>query len=491
MGEVHSAAATLAPRCNLDAEAAVLSAALLDSDAALELTELLAPEDFYADANRRVFEAILGLLQQGTSVDVVSASARLRDSNRLEQIGGTPYLAQLIDATPAIANLGDHAKLVRDSARVRRAGVTFQRLAAEAKALEIQDTDEWLESCESRACAATVDRGERQATSADYRDLAKACYEQITVASKAGKPTLGRSTGFQKLDEHIGGVEGGDLIVVAGRPGMGKTALALQITETIARDVHAPALGIVLSLEMAKERLMIRSLARVAGERARELRTGRPGNWSNVTEAVHELAKLPIIVDDAPGLTPLRLRSKVRRLHATLRARFPQLPLGVIVVDYIQLMGADDVRRGGTRTEEISQITRALKLTAKELNCTVLALSQFRRPPPGKSAPRPELGELRDSGSIEQDADVVLAIHRDDAYRKPGAEPDGKAELIVLKGRNSGEGVHFVRFDGARTAFFDEYQAAGTLPFTNGANNGHQHHQQQQQQQHNYDQRYP
>ncbi len=471
-----------APRCDLEAEAAVLSAALLSTEAALEAVELLSETEFYADANRRVFAAIAAILADSHEVDVVAVAAALRAENRLEQVGGTPYLAQLCDATPAVAHVADHARIVRNHARVRRAGATFQVLAAEARSAPIDDTDAWLESCESRACWATLERGSAPPTAGDYAELAKEAYEHVAAASHRGLPSLGRSTGFHALDQHLGGLEGGDLIVVAGRPGMGKTALACQMAETIARDAADPGLGIIFSLEMTRQRLMLRSLARVAGEHTRALRSGTPRNWSNVATATQTLGELPIMMDDESGLTPLRLRSKLRRHHATLRGRFPKLPLGIVVVDYIQLMGADTVRRGGTRTEEISQITRALKLTAKEYNCVVLALSQLRRPPPGKSAPRPELTDLRDSGSIEQDADVVLAIHREDAYRSPGAQPDGKAEFIILKGRNSGEGIHIVRFDGARTAFFDDYEAAPRLPFTNGGN-GHEQHQ--------YDARYP
>lgn len=486
MGETQAA-----PRADLDAEAAVLSAALLEVDAALELIELITPGDFYADANRRVFSAIHAVLADGGTPDVVSVASRLRADGRLEQIGGTPYLAQLADATPAVSHVAEHARIVKNLARIRRAGSTFALLAAEATSAPIDDADAWLERCEQRALGATGERGTGEPTASSYRELAAKAYETIAEASKQGKPRIGRSTGFRKLDDHIGGLEAGDLIILAGRPGMGKTALALQIAEHIASDVSDPGMGIVLSLEMTRDRLMLRSLGRVSGERMRELRIGKPGNWSRVCDATANLSKLPIIVDDDGELTPLKLRAKVRRHLQTLRAACPTMPLGMIVVDYVQLMDADFTRRGGTRTEELTQITRALKRTAKDFGCTVLALSQFRRPAPGKTAARPELADLRDSGSIEQDADVVLAIHRDDAYRPPHEKKDGLAELLVLKGRNSGEAVHIVRFDGARTAFFDDQEGEPMLPFASATSNGGHTNGHANEHADDYDQRYP
>ncbi|HET9954141.1 MAG TPA: replicative DNA helicase [Polyangiaceae bacterium] len=478
----------LLPRCDLDAEAAVLSAALLSQDAALEVAEILRADDFFGDANRHVFNAIVAVLAENGACDIVAVQARLRATGRLEQVGGSPYLAQLADATPAIANVAEHARVVRNLARVRRAGAVFALLAAEAKAAPIEDFDAWLESCEARACAATAERGDGPATASDYRELAADAYEQFSAASKAGKPMLGRAMGFHNVDQHLGGVEPGDLVVIAGRPGMGKTAYALQVAETISSDARDKGLAVIFSLEMNRKRLIVRSISRVVGVAANSLRAGKVADWSAVSAGVATLGTLPVVVDDDPSLTPMRLRAKLRRHVAGLRRSFPGYPLACVVVDYIQLMNVDNARKQSTRAEEISQITRSLKQIAKEFNCTVFALSQFRRLDPGKAAPRPQLHDLRESGSIEQDADVVLALHREDYYRPPEKQThDGRTEVLVLKGRNSGEAVHLIKFHGRTTSFSDDFEPRKQLDLINGANGNGQHYDDSEQ----YEARYP
>lgn len=464
------------PRCDLDAEAAVLSAALLWPDAALEALEILGPGDFYSDANRHVFTAILAVVAENSGCDVVAVSARLRATGRLEQIGGTPYLGQLADATPAVANVAQHARVIKNLARIRRAGSVFAQLAAEARTADIEDADAWLESCEARACAATLERG-RADTAADYHVLSGAVYDRIYSASKRSDVVLGRSSGFQKLDEHILGFMPGELVIIAGRPGQGKTALALQITEAMTRDARDPCAGVIFSLEMTKEQLMERSMCRVSGESSRLLRVGKPENWSRVTEAAASLGRLPIIVDDESGMSALRLRAKLRRHRATLRSKDPNLKLGVIMVDYLQLMRADHTsKRHQTRTEEIGDITGTLKQLAKETGCVVIALSQFRRPDRkgNEIPPPPQLSDLKDSGAIEQDADTVIAIHREDQYRLDKKSRDGRTELLILKARKAEEGMHLVKFHGDRTMFTDDYVEPPTERYQRGRNgNGH------------------
>lgn len=455
----HKPVPVAPPRCDLRAEAAVLSAMLLSEDAALECVELLSPPDFFADANRRIFDAAREVLAEGAHLDVVAVLAKLRLSGRLEQVGGSPYLASIADATPAVAHVADHARIIRDLARLRRAGDLFSALASEAKNADIEDVSAWLESCESRAYQATSDRGDGKPTASDYTELAREAYKEVAEAAQKGRQMLGRTTGFRVLDEHLGGLEAGDLIVLAGRPGHGKTALAVQIAENVAKDASEPAAAIVLSQEMLRVRLMLRSFARHAGETLRQLRTGQPSSWSNLQRAVQGLAGMPIIIDDEKRLTPLKVRAKARRHYNTIRAKNPGIPLGLIVIDYVQLMQADFHERGETRASEIGRITRELKITAGEFGCAVLLLSQLRRADKSRAksgqTPRPTLEDLRDSGSIEADADVVLALHREDEHRAPGEQTDGIAELLALKGRNSGRGAHELHFDGARTAFFE------------------------------------
>lgn len=447
---------SLAPRCDLDAEAAVLSACLLDTDAALEALELLEPAHFYADANRRIFEAVGVLAGEGSKIDVVAVLALLRAQGRDQQIGGSPYLAQLAYATPAIAHMSDHARIVRGWARVRLAGEMFTVLATEAKTAPLEDIDGWLESCESRAYTATANRGDVAPVAGTYRELATEAFASVERAAREGRNTLGLNSGFRTIDQHLGGLCGGELIIIAGRPGSGKTAWCAQILENVAKDISDPAACLMFSQEMPRAGLMMRSLARAAGTTGRALRTGSVSDWGALTEAAVSLGALPIMIDDEPRLTPMRLRAKIRRHASTIRQQYGAARrIRVIGVDYIQLMSVDGARKNDTRANELGTISRELKLLAKEMDATVIALSQLRRPERGKTVPRPELSDLRDSGALEADADVVMAIHRADEYRKPGEAKDGLAEIGVLKGRSSGSGWHLLKFDGSSTSFHD------------------------------------
>lgn len=462
------------PRCDLEAEAAVLSACLLSEDAALEVIDLLDAGDFYADANRRVFESVVDILRASGRVDVLSVASLLRANGRMEQIGGSTYLAQLADATPAVAHVAHHAKIVRDLARIRRAEQVFTALATSARMEAITDVDAWLENCEATAYAATANRGDGKPTAFTYRDLARMAYREIAEANRKGATMLGRSTGFASLDAHLGGMEGGDLIVLAGRPGHGKTALALQVLENVAAGGASanPAAGVMLSQEMLGVRLLLRSVARHGGEPLRLLRQGKPSNWNTVQAATNKLADLPAMIDDEKRLTPLKVRAKIRRHLNTIRTRFPEIPLGLVVIDYIQLMQADGQIRGENRSLELGRITRELKMTAGEFNVPILLLSQLRRADKrsgkGGNAPKPTLEDLRDSGSIEADADVVIAVHREDEHRPPDEKPDGLADLLVLKGRNSGRANHQLKFDGSRTEFFEPNVSQLGIEFENG-----------------------
>lgn len=438
------------PRHDLDAEAACLSAAMISNDHALELTELLAPTDFYADANRKIYDAIRDLVARGEPADNVAVAAELRAAKRFEAVGGASYLAQVTDATPSVAHLGKHASIVRSLARVRAATATFQQLTAEAYTAAMPDVDAWLEDAERRAYAATADRASNDDGPTTYAASMPGMFQEI---QEGGVRALGMPTGFRELDAHAHGLGRGQLWFVAGRPGHGKTALAQQLAEQIA-DADPDAGSVFCSMEMPRGDLILRALARrsrlpLNSIKARQL--DRDG-WHRIANAAAELVKLPIAIPEADALTPLGLRRKVRRAYAELRAARPSVSLALVVVDYVQLMSGDDVPKGMTRAVELGQISRSLKNLAKELNCTLVVLSQLARKQRG-AAKRPELDELRDSGALEADADLVLALHRPDEYRKPGTEPDGKCEVLILKGRNCGTGFHELRFDGPSSRF--------------------------------------
>lgn len=445
-------------RADLDAEAAVLSAALLDDGAALDAVDSLEPSDFWADANRIVFETIRDVVRTGARADVVTVSSAIRASGKLERIGGTPYLAQLADATPAVSHVRDHANVVRNLARLRRAQNLFRKLSIEAGTVEVGDVDEWLSQAEASAYQATAERRGIEETAMMYGELALDTYRAVEQASerrKAGEEVgYGVTTGLKCLDRHLGGYFGGQLIVIAARPRCGKTSLAAQAAEAIAAGSQAV---VFLSCEMTRQELMERAIARRIGVPVRYLRQGLPGDWNVLARTTEELSRLPLIVDDESDITPLRARAKVRRHYAKIRSRFPGIDLGAVVVDYLQLLNPDasEARRSETRAIELGRITRSLKLLAKELNVPVIALSQLRRPEKHQKVQPPTLEDLRDSGRIEEDADVVILLHREDLYRPPHEERTNDADIMVAKARGNEEAVHTVKWDGQRTQFYE------------------------------------
>lgn len=442
-------------RQDLDAEGALLSA--LFDGRALDVLELLAPEDYYSDANRRVHEAARDVVTAGGTVDSVSVSARLRAEGRYEQVGGAAYLGTLL-TQPFTLDLAAAARTVREWARVRRASVLWQTLVAESKASELPDVSAWLASCEARAYAVTQTEREATAKGASYADSMHAVKARW-VEQQAHKEarTWGTATGYHRLDEHTGGLLPGQLWYIAARPGQGKSAFLQQLLEHVAERGGGEAACLMASMEMSFDELSIRALARRAQLSYRAVASGRIENyaWNDFTEAAREVATWPVVIDDEKRLSPMRLRAKVRRRFAQLRDRHPRAKLRAIGVDYVQLMVSDQdmERRGMTRAEELGQISSALKAMAGEFECTVIALSQVRRPEKGKAPPRPELDDMRDSGALEADGDIVISLHRPDQYRKGGEQKDGRCEVHVLKGRACGEMSCELLFDGATTHF--------------------------------------
>ena len=454
---------TRVPPSDLSAEEACLSAALLSSNAADELVELITPGEFFAVAHRRIFEAILELRLEHQPADIVSVAGVLRTKELLHGVGGSPALAKLADATPSIANVATHAAIVRKWARVRLAITTFQNCAIEGYG-DVGDVDTWLNQCEARvfkACAS--DSADRESV-ATYGEALTEAYDLVRSAYKGGTQLVGRSTGFSCLDEHLGGLAAGDLVYLAGRPGQGKTSLAMQIAEAIAAQ---RTIVPFFSLEMNRQQLALRSLARLSSVPLRALRRGRIDTreqWDRLAETITRQARVPLIVDDGEELSPMRLRRRIRRHVAAMRSQHGELPLGAVFVDYVQLMKGDVQRQGrpnaNTRNEELSEISKDLKRIGKEFGCPVIALSALARPQRGTAVKPPELHDLRDSGALEFDADIVLAIHREDEYVDP-AKRTGLADIIALKARNAGSGKFTVHFDGRVTAF---YESQGSLP---------------------------
>jgi replicative DNA helicase len=478
MSAVEAAGAPLAPSGGrvppneLDAEAAVLSAVLLDADAFDRVQELLSPEHFYADANRRIYEAVLDLKSMsGQPVDILSVAAWLRDRNRLAQIGGTPYLAQLADATPAVAHVENHARLIREKWRLRQLISTCQRVTAEGYA-GCEDVQSFIDSAEQAVF--DIARVPAHSNMVSAKDAIHKAFDILTETARRGGGVTGIESGFRELDRMCSGLHRGDLYIVAGRPGMGKTSFVMNLAVNVAAPrgaaadespatfdapIEQPGYGVLFcSLEMPKEQLAARLLASEARVDMSNIRSGRipREDWSKLTDAAARLSKLPLWIDDTPALTLLDLRAKIRRLQAEI-SRGDSLVkaqgLGLVAVDYLQLMQGR--RDAGSREQEISELSRGLKQLAKEMSVPVVALSQLNRAVETRTTKdkRPQLSDLRESGAIEQDADAIFFIYRDYYYFKENADKRHIAEIIVAKQRNGPTGHFDTRFTEAYTRF--------------------------------------
>jgi replicative DNA helicase len=463
-GEPKPVAGRVPPH-DLDAEAAVLAAVLLERDALDKVLEILKPAHFYSDANRRVFEAAVELTTEGTPVDITTVASWLRSREWINQIGGPSYLAQLVDATPAVAHVESHARVVVEKWRVRQLIGTCQRIAAEGYG-DFGDVQEFLDNAEHSIC--TLARTGTKTSVRPIGQVLKGFFEKLSAAAERGDRVTGLSTGYQRLDAMTAGLHNGNLIIIAGRPGMGKTAFALNLAvnaaspRTVHRDgvVHQePGVGVcVFSLEMQDEELggrMVTSEGRVDGAKVRQGFL-QSEDWRRLTEASSYIAHLPIFVDETGAIGLLELRAKVRRLQAELarpaKRGEPEQRLGLIVIDYLQLMKG---RAGAqNREQEISEISRGLKELAKELRVPIIAISQLNRSVETRNTKdkRPQLSDLRESGAIEQDADLILFLYRDEYYNDD-TNMKGIAEVIVAKQRNGPTGKVFVRFGSSYTRF--------------------------------------
>lgn len=450
-------------RADTDTEAAVLCACLIDHDVALEMADRLSPDVFYSDANRFIFEAIRDIARDGARVEAVLVLGRLRDGNRLDRVGGAPYIAQLADATPAISNAGRHADRLEGLARLRAARAVVNKLRAALESEDIPDAAAWLGRAEEEFFRVASGAGRESDSSVSYGDLLRRAEQMAREAFDNPRPVLGWTTGFRDIDEHLGGLHNGQLVIVAGRTGMGKTTLADQMAVNVAADETNPGAVVEQSLEMPKDLTAVRAMAREARLPQPAIRHGRPGEhgWDAMASAIERRDRLPLELDDRPTLSALGLRAAVRRNYAKIRKRSPGVPLALVVVDYLQLMQTEQ-RRGAHRAELVGELARSLKLMAREMSCCVLALSQVRRVEKSERAKPPSLEDLKESGDIENHADVVLAIHRPDYY-KPNEPPDGLAEVHVLKGRMSGGGVHRLKWNGVMSRLDNDDGAADQM----------------------------
>jgi replicative DNA helicase len=411
------------PPQNLEAEQSVLGAILLENAAMSRAMEVLTEEDFYKTAHRKIYLAMLDLSEHGEVIDQITLTEHLKGKGELESVGGAAYLAELVQVVPTAANVRYHCKIVRDKALLR--GLIGTSTEVITRGYDgTGSVDDLLDYAERSVFSLAQGKLGRSFT--ELKHVIRESLDLVDALSKRKEKITGVPTGFYDLDDLTAGLQASDLIVIAGRPSMGKTSLALGMAQHAAIH-HRKSVGI-FSLEMSKAQLVLRMLSSEAHVDSHFLRTGKlqKEDWWRLAEAAGRLEQAPIFIDDTGALTVQQMRGKARRLKA-------EHGLDLLIVDYLQLVqGRSDAE---SRQQEISDISRSLKALAKELNVPVLALSQLSRAVESRKPPIPMLADLRESGAIEQDADVVIFIYREDVY-DPNSEKKGIADILVRKHRN-------------------------------------------------------
>ena len=432
----------MVPPQNVEAEQAVLGTILLQDKSLLKVVEILSAEDFYRDAHKVIFEAMVTLFEKREPHDLITVTSLLSDQNRLDRIGGPAYLASLIDVIPFTGTLVHHATIIRKKAILRRLIQTSSEVAA--RCYDAQDDIETLVDEAEKTIFEIAQSRKKQGFEPMARIVPKA-FDRITRLADRKEHITGVATGYEEIDRMTAGLQPADLIVLAGRPSMGKTALAMNMVQHAALINKVPVA--VFSLEMSMEQLALRLLCSIGRIDSQRIRTGRllDNDWPKLTRATGMLTDAPIFIDDSAGISVLEMRAKARRLKS-------EHDLGMVVVDYLQLMQGRS--RIENRAQEISDISRSLKAMAKELDVPVIALSQLNRSLESRTDKRPQLSDLRESGAIEQDADVILFIYRDEVYNKAEDNPNrGFAEIIVGKQRNGPIGMVKLTFLAEFTTF--------------------------------------
>jgi replicative DNA helicase len=431
------------PPHSIEAEQSVLGGLMLDNDAWLHVSERLSLTDFYRRDHAHIFRGIEALANDGKPYDIVTLAEWLESNELLDAAGGLQYLAQLADNTPTAANISAYADIVRDRAVLRaliRAGTDIAETGFKP---EGRSTNDLIDSAERTIfdIAERESRGRRGFR--PIKELLVSALDRIDQLFQRDNPITGVATGFYELDGMTSGLQPSDLVIVAGRPSMGKTAFAINIAQHAATKEKIPVA--IFSMEMPSEQIAMRMLSSIGRIDQHKVRTGKLADedWPRLTHAVGVLSEINLFIDDTPALTPGDLRSRCRRL-----AR--EHGLGLVVIDYLQLMHVPGTNEN--RATEISEISRSLKALAKELSVPVIALSQLNRSLEQRGDKRPVMSDLRESGAIEQDADLIMFIYRDEVYNEDSADK-GVAEIIIGKQRNGPIGVRKLRFFGEYTTF--------------------------------------
>ncbi len=430
------------PPHSLEAEMATLGSLLLRPDGLYEVVDMIAPESFYSEKHRLIFETMLELSKKGNPIDMLSLSSRLKEKEQLKNIGGNPYLTEIVDTVPSAAHLMHYAEIVQKKSMMRqliRASEEISRLGFN----EMEDLETLLDQAEKRIFEVTT--GSQTQKLVEISNILGEAWERLDRLHKSDDSLRGIPTGFRDIDNKLSGLQRSDLVILAARPSMGKTALGLDIARQSAIHHNTPV-GF-FSLEMSSQQLVDRMLASHSRVDAWKLRTGKistDSDFNRIRDALDDLSKAPIFIDDTPANNILKIRSVARRMKS-------EKGLGLIVIDYLQLMMPTQSRANDSTVQQVTEISRSLKQLARELDVPVLALSQLSRAVEQRGG-KPRLSDLRDSGSIEQDADVVMFIHRDQ-NKDENSEKYNLAEILIEKHRNGPTGKVELYFDDEKSSF--------------------------------------
>lgn len=435
---------TKIPPNDIIAEQAVLGSMLVDTEAVIKAIEVLQATDFYREDNREIYATMLELYGRGKPIDFLTVKENLKLRGMLEKVGSEEYLSSLIDMVPTTSNIEAYAKIVEEKSVLRSLIKAANDVIAYGYA-ETEEVDKIVDMTERRIFDVLQKRNTKGYQS--IKDVLVESFEEIEELYKSKAAVSGMESGFKDLDLKTSGLNNSDLILVAARPAMGKSAFALNIATYVAKSQKVPVM--IFSLEMSKKQMVNRILCSEAAVDSMKVRTGKldSEDWIKLGKASSDLAELPIYIDDTPGLSSAELRAKCRKAKL-------EKGIGMVVIDYLQLM--ESKANSASRQQEISEISRSLKILAKELNIPVIALSQLSRAPEQRPDHRPILSDLRESGSIEQDADIVMFLYREDYYN-PDTEKKNVAEVIIAKNRQGSTGTVELAWLGQYTRFANLY----------------------------------
>jgi replicative DNA helicase len=437
-----------------EAEQSVLGGLMLNNDAWLSISEMMGETDFHQPEHQTLFRAIKSLSEEGNPCDPVTLAEWLQKHNKFNEVGGSKYLGLLAGNTPSAANIIAYAKIVRDRSILRQLMSVGTKISESAINTQGRSTAELLDNAEKMVFEISEIGARGQKGFVPIKEILSHTLERIEILSQKDGEITGIPTGFTDFDHQTSGLQKSDLIIVAGRPAMGKTSFAMNIAQYVAVEKQLPVA--VFSMEMSDEQLAMRLISSLSKINLQSVRTGniKDDDWDQITIAVSMLESAPLFIDQTPALSPPELRTRVRRLTRE------QGQLGLVVIDYLQLMQVTGNKEN--RVNEVSEISRSLKSLAKEMNVPIVALSQLNRGLEQRTDKRPKMSDLRESGSLEQDADIIVFIYRDVVYNEDTAEKN-KAEIIVAKQRNGPIGTVNLFFRGETTTF--ENSSAFNEPF--------------------------